>query len=182
MGEYFVPRAHAVDSLRAVHSIAPVFAHVILVSEVRSVAADGLLLSPHAEDRVGAEGSVALHFTWRKQEAEVMSTVLPVLEKALEPFQARPHWGKLFAMSREKLEQLYGGALSEFRSVMHRYDPEGRFCNTWVRNTVGAPSAVDSWASLCRSVGQLSCKAKPVGLVRKDPHAVHALSPKAAGA
>ena len=31
-----------------------------------------------------------------------MSLVLPAVEEALEPFQARPHWGKLFVMSRPR--------------------------------------------------------------------------------
>jgi len=136
--EYFVPRSAAVEGLRAVQAVAPTIIPFVLVSEVRSIAADDLLLSPHAQGQVGTEGSVAFHFTWRKQEAEVMMQVLPVLEHALEPFNARPHWGKLFAMPRERLEQLYGGALSEFRSVMHRYDPDGRFCNSWVEATIGS--------------------------------------------
>merc|ERR1712151_1216648 len=86
-------------------------------------AADSLLLSPHAERHVGAGGSVALHFTWCKRERDLMETVLPVVEEALEPFNARPHWGKLFAIPRERIEELYGGALAESglsRSAMIR--------------------------------------------------------------
>jgi xylitol oxidase len=139
--EYFVPRARAAESLHALSAVAPVFSRLLLVSEVRSIAADSLLLSPHAERHVGAEGSVGLHFTWHKQEAELMQNVLPAVEKALEPFQARPHWGKLFTMPQERLEELYGGALSDFRLVMQRYDPTGRFSNTWIQDTIGVPSA-----------------------------------------
>lgn len=135
--EYFVPRAFALESLRAVHAIAPVLEPQLLVSEVRSIAADSLLLSPHAARHVGAEGSVGLHFTWRGNQEEVMTKVLPVLERALEPFQARPHWGKLFTTSRDRLEQLYGTALPEFQQARLRYDPDGRLCNDWIRQVIG---------------------------------------------
>jgi len=83
-----------------------------------------------------------------------MQNVLPIVEKALEPFRARPHWGKLFAMPRERVEELYGGAIAEFRSAMQRYDPEGRFRNAWIEETIGVPSTLGSHVDVgeCRGL------------------------------
>jgi hypothetical protein len=42
---------------------------------------------------------VTIHFTW-KQDWPAVSKLLPVIEKELAPFQARPHWGKLFTTQK----------------------------------------------------------------------------------
>eukprot|EP00931_Biecheleriopsis_adriatica_P019064 TRINITY_DN13109_c2_g1_i1.p1 TRINITY_DN13109_c2_g1~~TRINITY_DN13109_c2_g1_i1.p1 ORF type:complete len:435 (-),score=119.44 TRINITY_DN13109_c2_g1_i1:67-1371(-) len=135
--EYFVPREFAAQGLQALHGVADAFTDLLMVTEVRAIAADDLLLSPHAERHVGAAGSVGYHFTWYKREEEVMSKALPAIEKVLEPFNARPHWGKLFAMSRERLAALYGTALADFKTWARTCDPEGKFCNDWARSTLG---------------------------------------------
>lgn len=44
--EFHVPRRHAVDAIRAVHALAEVIAPVLQVSELRTVAADRLWMSP----------------------------------------------------------------------------------------------------------------------------------------
>ena len=62
---------------------------------------------------------------------------LPEIERVLEPFDARPHWGKLFIMRQTRLEQLYGTALVEFRQLANQMDPAGKFCNQWVQETIG---------------------------------------------
>merc|ERR1712048_1433406 len=135
--EYFVPREHALASLKALHSIASQFSPFLSACEVRTVAPDSLLLSPHAQRQVGPSGSLALHFTWLNRPSEIMSMVLPKIEQVLQPFSARPHWGKLFAMPRERLEHLYGGALAEFRALVKNYDPQGKLLNDWVKETIG---------------------------------------------
>ena len=45
-------------------------------------------MSPHR-----SEDCVAIHFTW-KQEWDAVTTLLPVIEKELVPYSARPHWEK----------------------------------------------------------------------------------------
>ena len=55
-----------------------------------------------------------------------------VLEEALAPLRARPHWGKLFSYSPEQLEELYGERLLRFRRVVRRVDEEGKFRNAWL--------------------------------------------------
>ena len=57
--EYFVPRDAARDAWRALRMLAPLVAPVVQSSEIRTVAADDLWISPaHERD------SVAFHFTW----------------------------------------------------------------------------------------------------------------------
>ena len=50
--------------------------------------------------------TVGIHFGW-KRDWQAVKRLLPLLENALAPFDARPHWGKLFTMSRPRLESLY---------------------------------------------------------------------------
>lgn len=95
--EYFVDRADGAAAIEAVHRLRAVLAPVLLVSEIRTVAADDLWLSG-AYDR----DTIALHFTWIHDQPAVTET-LAHLEAALAPFGARPHWGKLTAMSIEEV-------------------------------------------------------------------------------
>jgi len=54
--------------------------------------------------------------------------LLPVLEAELSPYDARPHWGKLFTTSSKDLRRLYP-KLPEFVKLLDRYDPERKFRN-----------------------------------------------------
>ena len=91
------------------------------------VAADDLWLSPS----YGAD-SVALHFTWQP-DGEGVRRLLPRLEERLDPLDARPHWGKLFATSA-RLEALHP-KLPDFRRLLQRYDPRGRSATPSPRTT-----------------------------------------------
>ncbi len=73
----------------------------LLISEIRTIAADKLWLSPCRNQH-----SVTIHFTW-KQEWDAVSKLLPLIEKELAPFNARPHWGKLFTMPPQVIESRY---------------------------------------------------------------------------
>ena len=84
-------------AIRAVAELQDDMAPALFVSEVRTIAADDLWLSPcYGQD------SVALHFTW-KPEWEMVREILPKIESKLEPFSARPHWGKVFTMRAEEI-------------------------------------------------------------------------------
>ena len=85
--EYFVPRQHAVDAILAVENLRDQITPHLLISEIRTIAADNLWMSPCYK-----QPCVAIHFTW-KQDWPDVSKLLPVIEKELGPFQARPHWG-----------------------------------------------------------------------------------------
>lgn len=98
--EYFVGREHAVEAFLALHGLRDRLAPLTQVSEIRSVAADELWLSPAYR-----RDSAAFHFTWRPDWPSVRE-VLPDIEAALEPFEPRPHWAKLFAMPPEAIHAL----------------------------------------------------------------------------
>ena len=52
------------------------------------------------------------------------------VEAALEPFAARPHWGKVFTTPPEELRARYD-RLPDFLDLMHRLDPPGKFRNAY---------------------------------------------------
>jgi xylitol oxidase len=126
--EYFVPRRNAVAALEALRGLSGLVTPLLLVSEIRTIAADDLWLSPlHGGDRV------AFHFTWQPRQAEV-EAVLPVIEESLAPFGVRPHWGKLFRMD-PSADGLYP-RLADFRELAGCLDPEGKFRSPFIRRTV----------------------------------------------
>ncbi|TFD72445.1 FAD-binding protein [Cryobacterium sp. Hb1] len=127
--EYHVPREHAVAAIEALRTLSDRIAPLLLVSEVRSVAADDLWLSPNFE-RPG----VALHFTWKPEQAAV-EALLPVLEGVLAPFAVRPHWGKLFHANAEMLATRYR-RFNDFRALADRLDPAQKFRNAFLERTV----------------------------------------------
>jgi alditol oxidase len=120
--EYLVPREHAIDALAAMDSIRDLVAPVLQISEIRTVAADELWLSPSYR-----RPSVAIHFTWIKDTGAVLP-VLTAIEDQLAPLRARPHWGKLFSMSPAVVRGLYQ-RLPDFQRLRDRYDPAGKFGN-----------------------------------------------------
>jgi xylitol oxidase len=123
--EYFVPRQHAVAAIRAVARLYEQVAPLLLISEVRTIAADTLWMSPCYK-----QACVAIHFTWKKDWPAV-SKLLPVIEEQLAPFDARPHWGKLFTMPPARLQSLYE-RLPEFQQLLRSYDPQGKFRNAFL--------------------------------------------------
>ena len=132
--EYLVPRRHAVAALRAVAAIGEKVAPVLQISEIRTVAADELWMST-----AYGQDSVAIHFTWIKD----MPAVLPVvtlLEERLAPFDARPHWGKLFTTAPEVLRGLYP-RLADFQNLTREYDPRGTFTNDFLERRLFSPPA-----------------------------------------
>ncbi|REE87407.1 xylitol oxidase [Paenibacillus taihuensis] len=127
--EYFVPREHAYAALEAIHKLREHIAPLLYISEVRTMAADQLWMSPsYGRDSVG------IHFTW-KPLGEAVERVLPLIEAALEPYEARPHWGKLFTMAPERVKSLYEKRLA-FISLAVKCDPQGKFRNAFLERYV----------------------------------------------
>jgi xylitol oxidase len=123
--EYLVAREHAAPVLEALAAIAPSIAPVLLISEVRSVAADDVWLSP-----AYGRDTVAFHFTWRRDPPAVLDA-LAVIERQIRPFDARPHWGKVHRFSPEQLFQAYPRLLS-YQDERRRLDPSGVFSNAFL--------------------------------------------------
>lgn len=122
--EYLVPRADAVDAIRAVRQLAGQIAPLLLVNEIRTVQADDLWLSPsYGTDAVG------IHFTWKPDEAAVRE-LLPIIEAAL-PTTARPHWGKVFTLDAAEVRSRYP-RFDDFAALAPRFDPERRLVNPYL--------------------------------------------------
>jgi alditol oxidase len=123
--EYLVDRADAAAVLDAVGSLRDRIRPLLLVSELRTVAADDLWLSP-AHDR----DSLAVHFTWRPDPAGVLP-VVAALGKLLAPFAARPHWGKVFGTGPDALAATYA-RIDDARRLRTELDPDDVFGNAFV--------------------------------------------------
>jgi xylitol oxidase len=123
--EYLVPRESAVAAIEAVRGLADRVRPLLQVSEIRAIAGDGLWLSPNYY-----RDSVGIHFTWRFEPAGVRA-LLPDLERALAPFGARPHWGKVFGADAQTISGLYE-RLPDFAALQQRLDPRGAFRTPWL--------------------------------------------------
>ena len=127
--EYFVPRQHAVEAILAVERLRDQISPSLLISEIRAVAADNLWLSPCYK-----QPCVTIHFTW-KPDWPAVSKLLPVIEKELAPFNARPHWGKLFNTSPATLKSIYA-KFPDFIELSAKYDPHGKFRNEFLNKNI----------------------------------------------
>jgi len=128
--EYLIARADASAALAALREIGEQIAPALLMSELRTVAADDLWLST-----TYGRDSLCIHFTWRNAPAMV-GAVLPLIEAALAPFSPRAHWGKVSAVSPAAAATEYE-RLPDFAALARRRDPEGKFGNDFVDAIVG---------------------------------------------
>jgi alditol oxidase len=127
--EYLLPRRYAVEAIEAVRALADRIQPILQVSEIRAVAADRLWMSMnYGEDTIG------IHFTW-KPERDAVEDMLVQLESALVPFEARPHWGKLFNADAAAIAPLYE-RMPDFIRLVEQLDPRGAFCNSWLKTHV----------------------------------------------
>jgi xylitol oxidase len=127
--EYIVPRCHAYDALCTISKIREHVAPLLHISEVRTIAKDELWMSPCYQ-----QDSVAIHFTWIDNWVAVQE-VLPKIEEQLAPFNARPHWGKLFTMPPAQLQSRYE-RLPDFQQLLQNYDPQGKFRNKFLNTYI----------------------------------------------
>ncbi len=100
--------------------MADLIAPVLLVSELRTVAADELWLSPNYR-----RDSFVLHFTWVDDTAAVLPVVAEV-EERLAPFAPRPHWGKVFVTDPAELSTRYP-RYADFATLLTDLDPKAKF-------------------------------------------------------
>lgn len=129
--EFHVARRHAAAAIEAMLGLAAELRPLLQVTELRTIAADGLWMSPEYE-----QDSLAIHFTWVPDQAEVERVLLDV-EAALEPFAPRPHWGKVFHADADTIARRYE-RLPDFVALAERLDPRGAFRNDWLATHVDA--------------------------------------------
>jgi xylitol oxidase len=127
--EYFVARTDAVAALHAIRSLSREISPHLMITEIRSIAADNFWMSPCYE-----RDSIGIHFTWKMDWPSVRN-LLPLIEAQLAPFNARPHWSKLFTMSPERLQSLYP-KLPQFRELLQHFDPSGKFRNAFLNENL----------------------------------------------
>ena len=124
-GEYFVPIEHAYEAIMAIEELHEKITPNLFISEIRTIAADEFWMSPCYK-----QTCVAIHTTWKQEVDEVMK-LIPLLEEQLGPFNAKPHWAKLFTMPSLGLQSRYA-KLADFKQLVNQYDPNGKFRNEFL--------------------------------------------------
>ncbi len=120
---------NGVEAILAIERLRDKVSPHLMISELRTIAADDLWMSPCYQ-----RASLAIHFTW-KQDWDSVRKVLPLIEKELAPFQARPHWGKLFTLAPAELQGRYE-KLDDFKQLLREHDPRGKFRNAFLDATI----------------------------------------------
>jgi len=127
--EYFVPREHSYAAMMAVEKLHEQITPHLFITEIRTIDADGLWMSPCYR-----QPSTTIHFTW-KPEWPAVQKLLPQIEAALAPFNAKPHWGKLFSTPHSRLQQLYT-KMTAFQQIVKQYDPHGVLTNEYLNRNL----------------------------------------------
>ena len=128
--EYFVGRSDAVAAIEALRAMGERIDPHLHGTEIRTVAADDLWLSP-----VTGRDCLSIGFTWKKHPKEVLA-LLPDIEAALARFEPTPHWGKLFAFDRSDLAGRFA-RLDDFLELAATLDPHGKFANPFLDRLAG---------------------------------------------
>lgn len=118
--ELYLPRGNAPAAIAALSELGEKIAPVLHISEIRTVRADGLWLSPAYH-----RDSVTFHFTWIR-DTEAVLPALAAVEDRLLPLGARPHWAKLTTTRPREVLNGYPQA-GAFGQLTHRLDPGGKF-------------------------------------------------------
>lgn len=127
--EYIVARHHAPAAIEAVRQLKAQISPVLLITEIRTIAADTLWMSPNYQ-----QDSVGIHFTL-KQDWPNVQKMLPLVEEALRPYKAQPHWGKLFTMPAAEIQATYK-KLPDFQRLVKKHDPTGKFRNAFLNQYI----------------------------------------------
>jgi xylitol oxidase len=121
--EYLLPRESAIAALDRLRAMSDRITPLLQITELRTVAADELWLSPaRGRDVLG------VHFTW-KLDVPGVNAVLPAVEEALLPLGARPHWGKVFQSTR--IASSYP-QWTDFVELRGHHDPRRKFTNSFL--------------------------------------------------
>jgi alditol oxidase len=123
--EYFVPLDYARQAIMAINELRDRISPYLLISELRTIDRDQLWMSPCYN-----QPCLAIHFTW-KQIWGAVKQLLPMIETSLTPYNARPHWAKLFTMEPSRIQSRYK-RLPDFRALVLELDPEGKFRNDFL--------------------------------------------------
>jgi len=127
--EFLVPFDRGYQAIRAVETLRDIISPHLYITELRAVAAHDLWMS-----MAYRRTCLAIHFTW-KLEPDAVMNLLPKIEAKLAPYGARPHWAKIFTMDTAGIAPLYP-RMKDFRALARQFDPKGKFCNRYIRDSV----------------------------------------------
>ena len=124
--EWFVARSDGIAAIAALREeLGARIRPLLYISETRTIAADELWMSPHYR-----RDSIGIHFTWHREPEAVAELCLEV-ERVLEPFSPRPHWGKSFPGRADAVAARYA-RLADFLALRRELDPRAVFVNRWL--------------------------------------------------
>jgi FAD/FMN-containing dehydrogenase len=131
--EYMVPFDQGLAAFLAVRSlILDHYPDHTFPVEIRSIAADSAYLSPFYE-RPSVSVSVS-----EAKSCDYMSFLADV-DRVLEPFEPRPHWGKIHFLSRGLVTRRYPRC-GDFQRIREEFDPSGTFMNASLKSLFGRGS------------------------------------------
>jgi len=142
--EYAIPRAHAREAVEGVLDLIerrrlPVNFPI----EVRFTAADDAFLST-------AHGRETCYVAVHQYVGMEYESYFRAVERLMDGFDGRPHWGKRHYQSAAVLAERYP-EWERFAAVRAELDPDGRFENDYVRRVLGPLVRTNSTGSLSPS-------------------------------
>jgi hypothetical protein len=128
--EYAIPREAVPEALGRVRRLVDELGmHISFPVEVRVVRGDDLWLSTaHGRET----GYIAVH-VYRGVPYDAYFTAV---ERIMDDYGGRPHWGKLHYQRAESLASRYP-RWDDFLDVRGRLDPDGRFGNPYLDRVIG---------------------------------------------
>jgi hypothetical protein len=129
--EYLLPRRHAIAAIQAVHALAELVRPVLQVSELRTVAADRLWMSPQHEQDTIAIPSPGTPTDRRPAGARGAGG-------RVRPVPGATSLGKVFVADATAIAPLYE-RLPDFQRLVDRLDPRGAFRNPGFATAVSGP-------------------------------------------
>jgi L-gulono-1,4-lactone dehydrogenase len=128
--EYAVPRAAAVDAVRAVQRVIERDGlQVSFPIEVRVAAADDIPLST-------AYGRDSAYVAIHRYRGEPFEPYFRAVEQEMRALDGRPHWGKMHWRTRADLAPAYP-RFDDFLAVRNRCDPDRVFANPYLETVLG---------------------------------------------
>ena len=135
--ELAIPRPHAVDAIReVVAAIDRSEMHIPFPIELRVAAADDIPLST-------ASGRQSAYLAFHMPAGVDFRPYFALVADVLEPYEPRPHWGKLHRFGAETLRPRYPH-FQEFVDLRDALDPHGVFTNRYLDEVLGPPPHAQS--------------------------------------
>ena len=129
VAEWGIPLEEASNALRAIRDASNSQWALHAPLEIRSSAPDPSMLSP-ATGRATVWMGVIVYRPW-EYDVPNWESAFAMVEKALEPWEPRPHWAKWTALSPSERSKRFP-QWETFASLRKELDPEGRFVNPFL--------------------------------------------------